>query len=76
MLSHVYFPSSFILTKHVVRSAPGLVTGTIFPAIPPPLVHTSAVELGLPQPDVDVVMNAAEPLRESMAAPGVWLIGF
>ena len=52
------------------------VTGTIFPSIFPPLVHTGAVELRLAQPDVDVIMDTTEPLRKSMAAPGVWLIGF
>lgn len=80
MLSRVYFPS-FIrnYTTHKARRplrSPGSVTGTVFPAVPPPLVHTRAVELGLPQPHVDVVMDTAEPLREGMAAPGVWLIAF
>lgn len=53
-----------------------LVTGPIFPSIPPPLIHTGAVELGLSQPDIDVIMDTTEPLREGMAVPGVWLIGF
>lgn len=52
------------------------VTGAIFPAIPPPLIHTGAVKLGLAQPDVDVIVDTTEPLRKSVAAPGVWLIGF
>lgn len=60
----------------VIHSMLGLVTGAIFPAILPPLVHAGAVELGLPQPDVDVIMDTTEPLREGMAATGVWLIGF
>lgn len=62
--------------KDVLHLALSLVTGAIFPAIPPPLIHARAVELGLPQPDVDVIMDTTEPLREGMAAPGVWLIGF
>lgn len=53
-----------------------LVTGPIFPSIPPPLIHTGAVELGLSQPDIDVIMDTTEPLRQRVAAPGVWLIGF
>lgn len=62
--------------KDVLHSALSLVTGAIFPAIPPPLIHARAVELGLPQPDIDVIMDATKPLREGMAAPSVWLIGF
>lgn len=53
-----------------------LVTGAIFPSILPPLIHTGAVELNLAQPDIDVIVDTTEPLRKSMAAPGVRLIGF
>lgn len=61
---------------HVLRPALSSVTGAVSPAVPPPLVHARAVELGLPQPDVDVIMDTTEPLGEGMAALGVWLIGF
>lgn len=52
------------------------ITGTIFPSIFPPLIHTGAVKLGLPQSDVDVIVEMTKPLGESMATPSVWLIVF
>lgn len=53
-----------------------LVTGAVFPSVLPPLIHAGAVELRLAQPDIDVVVDTTEPLRKSMATPGVRLIGF
>lgn len=57
-------------------SQPHSITGAVFPSVLPPLVHTGAVKLRLAQPDVDVIVNAAEPLRKGMSTPGVWLISF
>lgn len=60
--------SSLLLRAHSV-------TRTIFPSIFPPLVHKRAVKLWLSQSDVDVVVKTTEPLRKSVAAAGLRLIG-
>lgn len=52
------------------------VTGSVFPSILPSLIHTGAIELGLSQTNVGLIVNAAEPLGKSVAASGVRLIGF
>lgn len=52
------------------------VTGAIFPSILPPLIHTGAVKLRLAQAHVDLIMDPAEPLGESVATLGIRLVGF
>lgn len=68
-LSFTYMVS---VSPHICRS----ITGTIFPSISPPLIHSGAVEFRLAETHVDAVMKATEPLRESVAAAGVWLTVF
>lgn len=63
------------LSPHFIRHHDS-VTGTIFPSIFPPLIHTGAVELRLAQLCIDVIMETTEPLGESVAAAGVRSIGF
>lgn len=52
-----------------------LVTGAVLPAISPSLVHKRAVELRLPQADVDLIMQTAEPLGERVAAARIRVVG-
>ena len=51
------------------------ITGAVFPAVPPSLVHARAVKLGFAEPGVDVVVEATEPLGEGAATAGVGPVG-
>ena len=48
---------------------------TILPAVSPTLVHAGTVKLGLAQPDIDIIMETTEPLREGLATTCIRLIG-
>lgn len=63
------------MPRRHVRQRKRSVAGAILPAVFPSLVHKRAVELGLPQPDVYLVMKTAEPLGESVAAACIRMIG-
>ena len=60
------------------RASPGsghwLVTGAIFPAIAPALIHQGAVEVRLAQLAVHLVVQTAEPLGEAHTSACVWLV--
>lgn len=51
-----------------------LVAGAVLPAIAPALIHLGAVEVGLAQLAVHLVVQAAQPLAEVGPSARVWLV--